>query len=38
MKIANAFQMGINNYYIFISNYLIENLAPGEIAAVMATN
>ena len=35
IKIANAFQMGINNYHIFFSNYLIENLTPGEIAAIM---
>ncbi len=36
MKVANAFQSGIKDYYIFITSYLIKNLSFDEIIAVVA--
>lgn len=35
-KIANAFQSGINHYYIFVTNFLMENLSEEEEVAIMA--
>ncbi len=36
VKIANAFQTGLKSYYIFISNFLYENLSYDENLAVIA--
>jgi Zn-dependent protease with chaperone function len=36
IKIANAFQTGLKNYYVFVSNYLYQNLNRNEAIAVIA--
>ncbi len=36
LKIANALQMGTKKVYVFISDYLFENLTPQENLAVVA--
>ncbi|MGC8562529.1 MAG: M48 family metallopeptidase [Thermoplasmata archaeon] len=35
-RIANAFQAGITHYYIFVTNFLMENLSEEEEVAIMA--
>ena len=36
VKTANAFQTGLKKYYVFVSNYLYENLNRNEAIAVIA--
>lgn len=36
IRIANAFQTGVKDFHIFISNFLYDNLTPGENIAVIA--
>ena len=35
-RIANAFQAGITHYYIFVTNFLMENLSEEEEVAILA--
>ncbi|MCL4446872.1 MAG: M48 family metalloprotease [Thermoplasmatales archaeon] len=35
-KIANAFQAGLSNYYVFVTNFLLENLTDDESLAIIA--
>ncbi len=35
-KIANAFQAGLLHYYVFVTNYLLENLTEEEDVAILA--
>lgn len=35
-KIANAFQAGLTHYYIFVSNFLLDNLSVDEDVAIIA--
>ncbi len=35
-KIANAFQTGLSKYYVFVTNFLLENLSEDENLAIIA--
>ncbi|MCL4333914.1 MAG: M48 family metalloprotease [Candidatus Thermoplasmatota archaeon] len=35
-KIANAFQAGLSNHYVFVTNFLLENLTDDENLAIIA--